>query len=144
MQLFMGVPGNVILDESRYVTLDGCLAHVCDADRGMLWIDTGADPADLIFAGIDLIGGKTPDSESHLWIFTSRNLNWQHTPAPFVSSLHRWLATIGTDPYFGTDGYHYKFAIVTIVQPNGVMVDLGPGTFSLGAAGSKTISGTGI
>lgn len=131
IQVFIGVPGNAVLDDNRYVILDGCVPHDCVANRGMLWIDSGTDPAVLIFAGIDFIHGEDPASESHLWIFTSKGFDWGQIPGPFVSSLHRWLATIGTDPYFGTHGYRYRFAIVTIVQPNGVMVDLGPSTLGL-------------
>ena len=117
-------------------------------DRGMLWIDTGTDPAVLIFAGIDPIGGSLPPytytRKSHLWIYTSEKLNWQKIPAPFLSSLHRWLATISTDPYFGTHGYIYDFSLATIVQPNGVMEDLGPDTLGLGATESHANSGAGL
>jgi hypothetical protein len=143
MQIFMGVPGNAVLDENRYVTVDGCVLHDCDGNRGMLWIDTGLNPATLIFVGIDPITSQAAPWENHLWIFTSKKLNWQQAPAPFVSSLHRWLATIGTKGYFDTNGFRYNFAIITIVQPNGVMVDLGPDTFGLGDE-SKRTSGTGL
>jgi len=145
METFLGVPGNAILDEDRYVTLDGCVPHDCDMDRGMLWIDTGVDPAVLIFAGIDPIGGSPPPytytRRSHLWIYSSEKLSWQKIPAPFLSSLHRWLATIGENRYFGTDGYRYDFLLATIVQPNGVMEDLGPDTLGLGATKLHANSG---
>ncbi len=143
MQVFMGVPGDAILDEDRYVSIDGCVPHDCD-NRGMLWVDTRTDPAVIIFAGIDSITSNTTPSKSHLWIYTSEKLSWQKIPSPFLSSLHRWLVTIGTDPYAGTHGYRYNFSLATIVQPNGVMLDMGPEIFGLGATGSHASPGAGL
>ena len=132
IETFIGVPGGAILDEGRYVTADGCVPHDCE-DRGMLWIDTGTLPATLIFVGINLVGGSSNSQEtSHLWIFSSRKLNWQKLPNSFTASLPRWLATIAKPGYHGTGGYHYKFALATIVQPNGVTEDITPETLPLG------------
>jgi len=134
IETFIGVPGDAILDEGRYVTADGCVPHDCDANRGMLWIDTGTQPATLIFVGINPVSGNSSQETSRLWIFSSRKLDWQKLPNSFTTSLTRWLSTIAKQDYRGTGGYHYKFALATIVQPNGVMEDITPETLSLGIA----------
>ena len=137
IQKFIGVPGEVLLDDSRYLTLDGCVPHDCD-DRGMLWIDSGANPAVLIFAGTGMISGSDSAEKSHLWLYSSEKLNWQQIPAPFLTSLHRWLATIGADGYRGTKGYRYDFSLATIVQPSGIIVDIGPDVLGLDAGSSRS------
>jgi len=137
VHIFIGVPGDAILDDNRYVTADGCVPHDCVANRGMLWIDTGTQPAFLMFAAINPIRSNNPPFESHLWIYTSRKLSWQPMPAPFLFSLHRWLAATGEPGYRETDGYHYSFSIETIVQPDGVMVDLGPDVLGLSAVSAQ-------
>jgi hypothetical protein len=142
IQMFMSIPGDAILDDNRYVTVDGCVVHDCDSNRGMLWIDTGTHPATLIFAGINPITSGAPPFENHLWVFTSQKLNWQHMPPGFMTSLHRWLPTIGANGYRGTNGYRYNFSIETIVQPRGVMVDLGPDILGLSPSPSQTGAGS--
>jgi hypothetical protein len=131
IRTYMSTSGGAILDEGRYVTADGCVPHVCDALHGMLWIDTGVHPAELIFAGTILVSGNGEDERYHLWIFSSTKLNWQHLPPSFLISLPRWLSTIRKLDN-GTNRPHFKFALVTIVQPNGIMEDLTPETLPLG------------
>jgi hypothetical protein len=126
---FVGVPGDAILDQNRYVTLDGCVPHYCP-DHGMLWIDTGAHPATLIFAGTGEVFSDNSADKNRLWIFSSIKLNWQQIPQPFLASLFRWLTLIAI-PGGGTSGYKYNFVLVTIVQPNGVMEDITPETLHL-------------
>ena len=142
IQEFIGVPRNALLDNDRFVTLDGCVAHDCD-DSGMLWIDSGVDPAVLIFARTGMISGNDSAEKSHLWIYSSEKLNWQHIPAPFLTSLHRWLTTIGTDGYMGGRGYHYDFTLATIVQPSGIMEDIGPDVLGLDAGSERSNNRTG-
>jgi hypothetical protein len=117
--------GDPILDQGRYVTVNGCVAHVCNVDQGMLWIDTGVRPASLIFAAANLVSGNGP-AAYHLWIFSSTKLNWQHLPPSFSVSLPRWLSTSGSS------GTSFKFDLVTIVQPNGIMEDISPETLPIG------------
>jgi hypothetical protein len=128
---FLGVSfGDPILDEGRYVTTDGCVPHVCDVDRGMLWIDTGVHPADTIFVATNLVGGNG-SAGFHLWMFSSTKLNWQHLPPAFLVSLTRWLSTIAEPGYNGTSGYSFNFVLATIVQPSGVIEDITPETLHL-------------
>ncbi len=132
IRTFLGVTGDAILDEHRYVTVDGCVQHVCDINRGMLWIDTAAHPANLIFVAINLVGGNSTNDDSHVWLFSSGKLNWQHLPPSFAASLPRWLNTIGASGYRATNGYRFHFVLATIVQPNGIMEDISPDTLPLG------------
>lgn len=126
--LFMGVPGDAILDDARYVTFDGCLPHVCQI-RGLLWTDTGVHPARLIFAAVEPNYGQ--DDTATLWLFSSSKLDQYHLSEPFLMSLIRWRDTIGSKVYRGTGGYRYKFLVVTIVQPNGEQVNISPSLLHL-------------
>lgn len=126
IQTFLGVIGDAILDDNRYVTVNGCVPHVCDALYGMLWIDTSDHPA-LLFAGTQIVGSNSGEEPFHLWLFTSTKLDWTHLPAPFLASLQRWSANIGPN------GNHLNFVLATLVQPNGVMEDISPAVLHLGA-----------
>ena len=131
IETFIGVPGDAILDDGRYITADGCVPHDCVANRGMLWIDSQTHPARLIFSGINIVSGDASQDASRLWIFSNTKLNWQHLPPSFLASLPRWLANIAKPDYKGTNGYRYNFVLATIVQPNGVMEDITPETLHL-------------
>lgn len=129
IQEFIGVPGDAILDNGRYVTVDGGVPHAA-FDRGMLWIDTGQRPALLIFAGANLVAGGD-NNPYHLWVFSSAKVNWTILPSPFLTSLRRWISIIGAKGYRGTAGYHYNFVLATFVQPNGEMQDIFPSVLHL-------------
>jgi len=121
---FIGVPGNAILDDNRYVTADGCVPHTCDILRGMLWVDTATRPAELIFAAtayVDSVDDYTEDSyqEFHLWLFVSSNRRTASAlPPEFLSSLKRW------HDVNQANGYEQSIALVTIVQPDGGQIDV--------------------
>jgi len=119
--------GDVLLDEDRYVTVDGCYVGVCNAVRGMLWIDTGVQPASMIYASTQLVNGDGAEG-FHLWIFSSSKLNWQHLPPTFSASLSRWITNVETPGYNAGHGSKLNFILATIVQPNGVMEDISPET----------------
>ncbi len=116
-QTFMGVPGNALLDEDRYVTADGCYPHLCVL-RGMVWVDTGANPAKVIFVATDLINDLDADpGQLHLWIFANGRLDFARLPPDFLL-LKRWHDTNEAH------GYKETIAFVTFVQPNGGQSDL--------------------
>jgi hypothetical protein len=120
---FIGVPGSVLLDENRYVMADGCVPHDC-YDRGMVWIDTAAQPAAVIFVATGLVSGSQGNATSeHLWLFSSTTLDWQNLPEAFRASLQRWYKTNQMK------GYDEKILLVTLVQPNGHMIDVPPSMF---------------
>jgi hypothetical protein len=122
--------GDVLLDEGRYVTIDGCYVGICDVVRGMLWIDTGIKPANMIFVSTQLVSGDGPE-RYQLWIFSSRKLDWQHLPPAFSTSLPRWLCNIETPGYNAGNGYNLRFVLANIVQPNGVIEDISPETLHI-------------
>lgn len=121
---FIGVPGNAILDDGRYVTADGCVPHTCDILRGMLWVDTGTKPASLIFAATDPIDSADYakhiyEDQFHLWLFVSNNHRpVSALPPEFLSSLKRWREVNEAN------GYKQDIALVTIVQPDGGQSDI--------------------
>ncbi len=61
------VPGRVLGDDNRYVTVDGCVPHFCP-DRGLLWVDLGLPKPLVVFAAIDWITDNraTDDNGRHL------------------------------------------------------------------------------
>ncbi len=136
VQTFLAVPGDVILDKDRYVTVDGCVPHAGYL-RGLLWMDTGEHPAAVIFSGIDLVSSESGKESYHLWLFSSKKLARNQMPGPFLASLHRWLTILSTNGYRGTNGYKYHFDLVTLVQPTGEMVDISPETMHLNPSVSE-------
>ena len=136
VQVFLGVPGGVTLDQDRFVTMDGCVPHACSA-RGMVWIDTrGTGKPLVIFVAPEDV--STADSEKvaeqHLWLYASDPVNWQKMPDDFKSSLGRWYAAYRAvwKPYNSM-----RVSMLTLVEPDGLTYDLSPGLFPL-SAGSET------
>jgi|ERR1035437_9551235 hypothetical protein len=117
VQTFIGVPGSALLDENRYITADGCVPHDCN-DRGMLWIDTGSRPAMLIFVATGLVRGSDRSDPTHLWILSSKHLDFENLPPAFLTSLRRWKDDNAAH------GYKEDFVLATLVQPTGEQVDL--------------------
>lgn len=126
VQQFIGVPNALTLDDNRYLTADGCVPHDCTT-HGMLWIDTGTQPATVIFVGEDLLTGSLKgESSYHLYLYTSRNLATYYAGkrhieifAPnFLKSLARWqLANVSKYD-------DQTIILATIVWPNGRTQDI--------------------
>lgn len=130
---FLGVPGDALLDGNRYLTVNGCVPHVCGGGGdGMLWIDTAAHPAHLIFLAMDFVATPANGFEPmHLWLFSSTQLDWQHLAQPFLASVTRWFSTIDAPPVVKARGWHYQFVSITLVQPSGAMSQLSPALLHL-------------
>ena len=118
---FLGVPGGLVVDEDRYVTATGCVPHDCTT-HGMLWIDTGSQPATVIFVGEELLAGKGKgESGYHLYLYTSRELatcyagkrHIEMFSPDFLRNLRRWQAA-SVSKYD-----EQKVVLVTTVWPNG-------------------------
>ena len=130
---FLGTPEGVSIDQDRFVSMDGCVPHACSA-RGLVWIDTRASgkPLVIFVAPQDV---STTDVETrafqHLWLYSSRRLNWQHMPPDFKTSLARWYGS-----YRATWANEYRIDVlmVTLVQPDGLSYDLLPSLVALDAA----------
>ncbi len=119
VQDFLGIPGELIVDDDRYVTATGCVPHDCTT-HGLLWIDTGTHPATVIFVAEDLfVGGH--ESGYHLYLYTSRELATYYAgrrhigmlPAEFLATLAAWHASLPSkyDPQ--------NVVLATIIWPNG-------------------------
>ena len=124
VQDFIAVPNSFTLDEDRYVTADGCVPHACMV-HGMLWIDTGTNPATVIFVGENSVAGKDESGE-HLYLYTSRELATYYAgkrhiesfSPDFLKNLARWHDTNVSK--YDTQ----KIILATIVWPNGRSNDL--------------------
>ena len=62
------VPGSVLADDNRYISISGCVVHFCPA-RGLLWIDLNGSHHLVVFAAIDWTGAgpspRRPHSRIH-------------------------------------------------------------------------------
>lgn len=117
VQEFIGVPRNLLVDDDRLVTATGCVPHDCTTN-GMLWIDTDAHPATVIFAAEVMIESVKGGDNNHLWIYASTQQNFEALPPSFLASLMRWHSSISTKMLPQT------VTVATLVQPNGRMTDL--------------------
>lgn len=92
---FLSVPGKVLADQDRYLTITGCVYRFC-SDRGMLWVDLGLPQPQVVFAAINWIQqNKTPDqpgAEYTMWIFSNSAIDPDHIPAALTHSIARWTA----------------------------------------------------
>ena len=92
---YLSVPGKVLADQNRYLSISGCVFRFC-ADRGLLWVDLGLPHPLVVFAAINWVQqNKTPDqpgAEYTLWIFSNNALDPDHIPAALTHSIARWTA----------------------------------------------------
>ncbi len=118
---FLAVPGKVIADENRYITVTGSVFHF-RSSRGLLFVDLNEVHPLVVFAAIDWIrDSKTtaePDAEYTLWIFPDRALNVTtqdgSLPSPLRRSLTRWMV----EPLPGL-GLVEKITAAILVDPDG-------------------------
>ena len=125
-EFFHGPPGNVLADDNRYLSVDGCAQHVC-GERGLLFADLGTAKPLFVFAAQDWISeNRTTDDSSAaytLWVFPSRALEPAHLPAALVRSVARWSGT----PAFGNPNAH-NITRVFLIDPDGTPHTLAPAT----------------
>ncbi len=122
---FLSVPGKVVADEDRYLTITGCVFHFCPS-RGLLWIDLNAAPRTqnlVAFGAIDWIrDSKTtsePDAEYTLWLFTNQAFGLvpnasNQIPVALVRSISRWAK----EPLAGS-GIVEKITHAIVIDPDG-------------------------
>ena len=94
------VPGSVLADDNRYISISGCVVHFCPA-RGLLWLDLNGTHHLVVFAAIDWIKAGKPTSdpaaEYTLYVFPNDPLTIagngaQHPPAALLKAIARWTA----------------------------------------------------
>lgn len=122
---FLSVPGKVVADDDRYLTITGCVFHFCPS-RGLLWVDLNGAPKagnPVAFAAIDWIrDSKTtsqPDAEYTLWLFANEAFGLtpdaQNTiPSALIHSISRWTK----EPLAGS-GIVEKITHAIVVDPDG-------------------------
>jgi hypothetical protein len=138
------VPGSVLADENRYVSISGCVVHFCPA-RGLLWIDLNGAHHLVVFATIDWIKADKPTSdpaaEYTLWLFSNDSLTLgstpgsQHPPAALTKAIARWTA----QPLPGS-AIIQNITHAILVDPDGTPHEVAPAT--LGIAPRPAISET--
>ena len=112
---FLTVPGKVLADENRYLTITGHVFRY-PAGRGLVFADLNTKTPLVVFAAIDWIREShpttEPEAEYTLWIFP--NQLTQTMPPPLIRSLTRWMA----EPLPGS-GIVQKITAAIIVDPDG-------------------------
>jgi hypothetical protein len=111
--------GRVTVDDGRYAEFTGCVAHMCDSTRGLLWVDTGSTPPYVLFAAEDQQGDPpTPGGANtdEVYIYGSRQLtaDANHAivfPDDFVKTFHKEMGET-------------TFASATFVEPNGKQISI--------------------
>ena len=124
MDFLGGPPGDVLVDENRYLSADACVRSFCP-DRGLLWVDLGVPHPLLVFAAIDWISeNKTTDQAAaaySLWVFSNRPLEPTHLPAALRRRIERWTS----QPSSGSTTLQ-NITRVFLVGPNGTPHTLAP------------------
>jgi hypothetical protein len=133
------VPGKVLADDNRYISISGCTVHFCPA-RGLLWVDLGG-PHDkgghhlAVFAAIDWSkqGRPTTDpaAEYTLYLFpddpltTAAGPGLQPPPA-LMKDIARWAA----EPLAGS-GIVQNITHAMLVDPDGTTHEVAPSAFGV-------------
>ena len=129
---FLSVPGKVIADHDRYLTITGCVFRFCP-DRGLLWVDAGLKEPLVVFVAINWIQqDKTPDqpgAEYTMWVFSNRAIDAEHIPAALTHSIARWTA----EPPLGSKALQ-TITNAILVDPEGKPQQIKPA-----AIGANTI-----
>jgi hypothetical protein len=137
----LSVPGKVLADENRYVSITGCVIHFCPA-RGLLWVDLNGSHHLVVFAAIDWIKENRPASdpgaEYTLWLFPSQPLTLasvgaQHPPAALTKAIARWTA----EPLPGR-GIVQNITHAILVDPDGTPHEVAPATLGVAPPASQT------
>jgi hypothetical protein len=126
---FLSVPGKVVAEDDRYLSITGCVFHFCPA-RGLLWVDlnpapkgSAAPPNLVAFAAVDWIrDGKAtsqPDAEYTLWLFGNEAFGLgadarNPLPAALKHSISRWTK----EPLAGS-GIVENITHAIVVDPDG-------------------------
>jgi hypothetical protein len=128
------VPGKVLEDDNRYISISGSVVHFAPA-RGLLWVDLNGKASHLaVFAAIDWIKGGHPTSdqaaEYTLWLFPSQPLsitgNGAHPPPALTKDIARWAA----EPLPGS-GIVQNITHAVLVDPDGTPHEVPPSTLGV-------------
>ena len=118
---FLTIPGKVLADDNRYLTVTGHVFRY-PFGRGLVFVDLNGKQSLAVFAAIDWIRDSRPTSdpaaEYTLWIFPNQPMGTSQNPLglppPLVRSLTRWM----TEPLAGS-GIVQKVTAAILVDPDG-------------------------
>jgi hypothetical protein len=143
------VPGKVLTDDNRYITITGCTVHFCPA-RGLLWLDLGGEHARgdmhhlVVFAALDWskqgLPTSDPGAEYTLWLFPNDPLTiggpdatpTGHPPAALLKSIARWAA----QPLAGS-GIVENITHAILVDPDGTPHEVPPSALGIHPPSAK-------
>jgi hypothetical protein len=135
------VPGKILADENRYISITGCVVHFCPS-RGLLWIDLNGKQHLVVFAAIDWIKQGRPISdpaaEYTLWVFPNQPLTvasggTQHPPAALTHAIARWTA----EPLAGA-GIVQNITHAILVDPDGTPHEVAPSALGVAPPATHT------
>ncbi len=129
---FLAVPGPIVADQDRFLSITGCVFHFC-SNRGLLWVDL--NQTTILFAAIDwTTEDRTPDDPAStytLWVFAGQPLSPDHDapnriPPAFLTAIRRWTGQ-------PAPGSHHLQHITTavLVDPDGTPHTLPPDTLGV-------------
>jgi len=118
---FLTVPGKVLADDNRYVTVTGHVFRY-PAGRGLVFADLNPPHPLVVFAAIDWIREShpttDPNAEYTLWIFVDQSpgtpQNPFSLPPPLIRSLTRWMGES-----LAGSGIVQKITHAILVDPDG-------------------------
>jgi hypothetical protein len=134
------VPGKVIADDNRYISISGCTIHFCPA-RGLLWVDLNGNHHLVVFAALDWIkeGKPTsdPTAEYTLWVFPNDPLTvasgpGQHPPPALTKAIARWAA----QPLPGSNIVQ-NITHAILVDPDGTPHEVAPSALGVASPSTK-------
>ena len=125
---FLTIPGKVIVDENRYITVTGAVRRM-RTERGLVFADLNLPNAKnsdreplVLFAAIDWIReSKTvddPDAQYTLWLFANQPPGPAQAPASLPPAVLRSLTRWMSEPLPGS-GIVQKITAAVLVLPNG-------------------------
>jgi hypothetical protein len=137
----LSIPGKVLADDNRYLSITGCVFHFCPS-RGLLWVDLNQAPKNstgpdhlVVFAATDWIreskASTEPGAEYTLWVFSNQafglNPGDAHPiPSALVRSITRWIK----QPLAGS-GIVENITHTIVVDPDGTPHQVPPATLGV-------------
>jgi hypothetical protein len=123
---FLSVPGKVLSDDNRYLSITGSVFRF-NPSRGLLWVDLNGPHPLIVFAAIDWVkDSKTPNqpgADYTLWVFPNHPIDPTHIPAALIHSVARWTA----DPPAGSTLIQHITNTI-LVDPDGTPHQIPPAT----------------
>jgi hypothetical protein len=138
---FLGVPGQVVLDDNRFLSVDGSVPQFSPS-RGLIFVDLGTVHPLVVFAATDWVKeDKTPSqsgAEYTLWVFTNHSLHAagdddpNHIPDALKRAITRW-----TNRPLTEGGTAENITTTILVDPDGTPHQVPTASLGLNSAQSS-------